>query len=172
MAHQISVSDVVFERLKRLAEPFIDREPEDVLRRLLDHYESTLDDPAQSKTAIRLPAPHENLSPISRAPRERGTIVQIGDKKIEAISLRALYAEALKLFVERYSSKLKSVVPLKTSSQRYLIALKPIHPSGKSFFKPVDFNGFYMESHKDYRNGIAHLRILCARLGLAFKYLG
>ena len=172
MAHQITVSDEVFERLRKLAEPFVDREPEDVLRRLLDRNESALGgDNAHSKFEARLPL-HESLPPLSRAPRERGTTVQIGDRKIDAVSVRALYGQALKLFVERHSSKLKSVVPLKTSGQRYLIALTPVHPSGKPFVKPVEFRGFYMESHKDYKNGIAHLRILSNRLGLLFKYLG
>lgn len=174
MTHRIAVSDEVFERLKRLAEPFVDREPEDVLRRLLDRNESALaGDKAHDKSEARLPAPlHESVSPISRVARERGTTVQIGDNRIEAISVRALYQQALKLFVERYSSKLKSVVPLRTSGQRYLIALKPVHPSGKPFVKPVEYGGFYMESHKDYKNGIAHLRLLCNRLGLLLKYLG
>jgi hypothetical protein len=174
MAHQITVSDEVFERLKRLAEPFVDREPEDVLRRLLDRNESFFaGDGTHDKSETRLPASlQESVSPISRVPRERGTTVQIGDNKIDAVSVRALYGQALKLFVDRHSSKLKSVVPLKTSGQRYLIALKPVHPSGKPFVKPVEFRGFYMESHKDYKNGIAHLRILCSRLGLPLKYLG
>jgi|ERR1700728_1559276 len=174
MAHQITVSDEVFERLKRLAEPFVDREPEDVLRRLLDRNESVFaGDDAHDKSDARLPASlHESVSPISRVPRERGTTVQIGDDRVDAVSVRALYGQALKLFVERHRSKLKSVVPIKTSGQRYLIALKPVHPSGKPFVKPVGFGGFYMESHKDYKNGIAHLRMLCRRLGLPLKYLG
>lgn len=143
------------------------------LRRLLDRNEAAFAaDDAHDKSDANLPASlHDSVSPFSRVPRERGTIVQIGDKKIDAVSVRALYAQALELFVERHSSKLKSVVPLKTSGQRYLIALKPVHPSGKPFVKPVEFRGFYMESHKDYKNGIAHLRILCSRLGLLFKYL-
>lgn len=173
MAHQITVSDEVFERLKRLAEPFVDREPEDVLRRLLDRNESvSTGEDARDKSDARLPASlRESVSLTWRVPRERGTTVQIGDTKIDAVSVRALYGQALKLFVERHSSKLKAVVPLKTSGQRCLIALKPIHPSGKPFVKPVEFGGFYMESHKDYKNGIAHLRILCSRLGLPLKYL-
>jgi hypothetical protein len=169
MAHQITVSDEVFERLRNLAEPFVDREPEDVIRRIvgLGGVNAHRKFDAQMPVSLR-----EGLSPISRTPRERGTTVQIGDNTIDAVSVRALYEEALKLFVEKHSSKLKSVIPLRTSGQRYLIAAKPIHPSGKPFVKPVEFRGFYMESHKDYKNGIAHLRMLCNRLGVILKYLG
>jgi hypothetical protein len=170
MSHQITVSDEIFDRLKKLAEPFVDQ-PEDVVRRLLDRNESGLGY-YNAPTASPMISLHEDLPPISRVPRERGTTVQIGDTKIDAVSVRALYGQALRLFVERYGSKLKSVVPIKTSGQRYLIALKPVHPSGKPFVKPVEFSGFYMESHKDYKNGLAHLRILCNRLGLHLKYFG
>lgn len=174
MVHQIKVSDEVFERLRNLAEPFVDREPEDVLRRLLDQNEPALGgDNACRKFEAQILVPiNEGLSPISRVPRERGTMVQIGDNKIDAVSVRALYEEALKLFVEKHSSRLKSVLPVKTSGQRYLIAVKPVHPSGKPFVVPVEFRGFYMEAHKDYKNAIAHLRLLCNRLGLILKYLG
>jgi hypothetical protein len=174
MTHQITVSDEVFERLRSLAEPFVDREPEDVLRRLLDRNVPVLGrDNAQPEFEAQIPeSPRGGLSPISRVPRERGTTVQIGDNKIDAVSVRALYDEALKLFVQKHSSKLKSVVPFKTSGQRYLIAVRPVHPSGKAFVVPVEFHGFYMEAHKDYKNGIEHLRRLCNRLGLSLKYLG
>jgi hypothetical protein len=173
MSHQITISDELFERLKRLAEPFVDREPEDVIWNLVNRKESdSAGYDARDKSDARLSASlQESVSPISRVPRERGTTVQIGDNKIDAVSVRALYGQALKLFVERHSSKLKAVVPLKTSGQRYLIALKPVHPSGTPFVKPVEFGGFHMEAHKDYKNGIAHLRILCSRLGLPLKYL-
>ena len=174
MTHQITVSNELFVRLKTLAEPFVDRDPEDVIRRALDQYERALSNSrAQIKSGGQVGAPLAGgLSPISRVPRERGTSVQIGDHKINAVSVRALYEEALRLFVEHYASQLKSVVPLKTSGERFLVALKPLHPSGKPFVVPVEFHGFYMEAHKDYKNAIAHLQTLCNRLGLTLKYLG
>ena len=61
---------------------------------------------------------------------------------------------------------------MRTSGERFLIALKPVHPSGKPFVVQVEYRGFYMEAHKDYKNAIAHLRILCNRLGLSLNYLG
>jgi hypothetical protein len=98
--------------------------------------------------------------------------VRIGERRINAVSVRALYEEALRLLVENNASELKSVVPLRTSKERFLIALEPIHPTGNPFVVPVEYRGFYMEGHKDYKNAIAHLRILCGRLGLQLQYLG
>lgn len=166
MSHQITVSDQVFVRLKNLAEPFVDREPQDVIRRLLDERESKL-----SNAEVQMKS-NQGLSPISRVPRERGTTVEIDGQKIDAVSVRALYEEALKLFVGRHVAKLKSVVPMKTSDKRFLIALEDKHPSGRRFVIPVEYRGFYMEAHKDYKNGIEHLRALCNRLGLELEYLG
>ena len=175
MTHQITVSNEVFNRLKNLAEPFVDREPEDVIRRLLDRNEPALrNGRAQGKLddQVAAPVPPHGLSPISRVPRERGATVQIGDRRINAVSVRALYEEALKLLVDKHASQLKSILPVKTSSERFLIALKPVHPSGNPFVVPVEFRGFYMEAHKDYKNAIAHLKVLCSRVGLTLTYLG
>ncbi len=63
-------------------------------------------------------------------------------------------------------------MPLRTSSERYLIAREPIHPLGNLFVVPVSFGAYHMEAHKDYKNGIEHLRILSEKLGLNLKYLG
>ena len=173
MTHQITVSEEVFARLSRLARPFVDRAPEDVIRRLLDQNE-----PANGKATRSLDGEtsaavsHGNRSTASRVPRERGATVQIGDYKIDAVSVRALYEEALKFLVAKYSSKLRSIVPLKTSSERYLIADRAVHPTGNPFVIPVEYRCFCMEAHKDFKNAIAHLQMLCNRLGLSLKYLG
>jgi hypothetical protein len=167
--HQISISDDTLSRLKALAEPFIDREPEDVIRRLLDHFGQTKED---GSTNI---GEYPNLierSPQSRVPRERGAQVQIGSQRIDAVSVRDLYQQALRLFVENHRSKLSAIVPLKTSSERYLVAREPIHPGGNPFVVPVSFRDFHMEAHKDYKNAIQHLKLLAERLGLTLSYLG
>ena len=161
MSHQIAVSDQVFARLKNLAEPFVDRAPEDVIRRLLDERESK---PRHSEVQVK-----SNVSISSRVPRERGITVQIDGQRIDAVSVRALYEEALKVFVGRHLARLKSIVPMKTSERRFLIALDDKHPSGRSFVIPVEYRGFYMEAHKDYKNAIEHLRSLCSRLGVTLN---
>jgi len=173
MAQQITVSEEVFARLSRLARPFVDREPQDVIRRLLEQNEGAGAKPSEKPDSqFARPVLPGDRSPMSRVPRERGAVVKIGYHRIEAVSVRSLYEEALKLLVADYGSKLKSVVPLKTSAERYLIAAKPIHPTGKPFVIPVEYRGFCMEAHKDYKNAVAHLRILCDRLGLGLRYLG
>jgi len=161
MSHQITVSDQVFARLKNLAEPFVDRAPEDVIRRLLDERDSK-----SGGSGVQMKS---NISISSRVPRERGITVEIDGQRIDAVSVRALYEEALKLFVAKHIARLKSIVPMKTSERRFLIALEDKHPSGRSFVIPVEYRGFYMEAHKDYKNAIEHLRSLCGRLGVTLN---
>lgn len=156
-------------RLKKLAEPFVDREPEDVIKRLLDRGE--LNTGAQVGEATR-DRKRTERSPTSRVPRERGARVQVGDQILEATSVRDLYEQALRFFVEHHKSKLETVVPLRTSKERFLIARDPAHPGGNPFVVPVQFRGFHMEAHKDYKNAIEHLEKLGERLGLQVTYLG
>lgn len=176
MRHQIMVSEETLTRLKSLAEPFVDREPDDVIRRLLDRNEesvSNVDRPLKSQSGVSRQFPTNVVrSTAARIPRERGVRVQLDDHKIDAVSVGDLYGQALRFLVENHKSKLQSNVPLKTSSERYLIAREPKHPNGNDFVKPVEFGNLHMESHKDYKNAIAHLRILSERLGLSLVCLG
>lgn len=168
MNRHILVSDETLARLKSLAEPFVDREPEDVIRRLLDQ----LGEHGSINNAASNVGHNRGPSSDSRAPRERGARVKIGEETIEAVSVRDLYEQALRFFVENYKSKLQTILPLRTSRQRYLIARDPVHPGGNAFVVPVEVRGFHMEAHKDWKNGIEHLRALAGRLGVEIVYLG
>lgn len=165
MRHQIMVSDETLTRLKSLAEPFVDREPEDVIRRILDQLD-------QKRHSVKNSPSNADRSTSSRVPRERGARIKIGEKQIDAVSVRDLYRQALQFIVENHKLTLQAILPLKTSSERYLIARKPIHPGGNPFVVPIEFQDIYMEAHKDYKNAIGHLRILIERLGLSLVYLG
>jgi predicted CopG family antitoxin len=170
MARKIAISDDVFARLSKLARPFVDREPEDVIRRLLDQNEARSSNTASSLDEV-MSGGIARRSAESRAPRQRGATVQIEDHKIDAISVRTLYEEALKFLVAKHRSSLRAVIPLRTSRERYLIANKAVHPSGNHFVIPVEHDGFCMEAHKDYKNAIAHLGMLCNKLGLSLRHL-
>jgi len=172
MRHQIMVSDETLGRLKLLAEPFVDKEPEDVIRRLLDESESSARNSGVPNVRKEVAAVADSRSAESRVPRERGVRVQIGSHIIDAISVRDLYRQALEYLVSNHKARLQSLVPFKTSGERYLLALEPKHPTGNPFVVEVEFRDFFMEAHKDYKNAVAHLRNLCERLGLNLTYLG
>jgi hypothetical protein len=173
----IQLSDETLNRLKALAEPFVDLEPEDVIRRLLDknYRETCSPTPFTSiggpMTDMASTNPMER-SIESRVPRERGVEVEIGKQRIRAVSVSDLYKQALTFLVQNHEAQLTQLLPFETSRERYLVADKPVHPSGRKFFITVEYHGYYMEAHKDYKNAIEHLRKLAKRLGLSFKYLG
>src|ERR1700674_2054504 len=77
---QIAVSDDTMNRLKASAEPFVDKCPEDVIRRLFDERGS-----AEHKQAPSQLLHQSERRVVSRVPRERGTDVQIGSYRIQAV---------------------------------------------------------------------------------------
>jgi hypothetical protein len=177
--HAIQLSDETLDRLKALAEPFVDREPEDVIRRLLDSHEQKTRSLAQSSS----PSPVGSVSDQSdaelversiqsRVPRERGAEVEIDKHRIEAVSVRDLYEQVLRLLIENHKAQLTPLLPFKTSGVRYLVAKKPVHPSGRPFVVPVEYHDYFMEAHKDYKIAIEHLAKLAKKLALPFRYLG
>lgn len=167
MIHQISISEDTMSLLKACAEPFLDKKPEDVIRRLAQERLNNMN------KKLKSPQPYHGQSPKrpTRAPRERGTHIRINGCEIRAVSVRDLYEQSLKLLVDNYKKVLDQLIPYKTSSQRYLVANKQAHPSGNRFVVPVEYRGYYMEAHKDYKNGLAHLRSLAERLSLNFEQL-
>ncbi|MGH9579438.1 MAG: hypothetical protein ACRD2R_00465 [Terriglobales bacterium] len=168
MDHTIRLSAETMSRLKRCAEPYVDKEPEDTIRRLLEHFEAGASPDLHSLGNDRR---QHTTKPITRAPRERGVVAELADQRIQASSVSDFYTQALKHLVDRHSSRLDAFVPFATSGQRYLVAKSPKHPTGNKFVVPVNYKGYYMEAHKDYRNAVNHLEQLAAKMGLSFRYL-
>ena len=174
---EVTLPDALFSRLQSLAVPLVGTVP-DVVSRLLDHYERTSPErkAAGSGTSAPTSEPVQSLvrerSVTGRAPRERGATIEIDGHQIQAVSVRDMYEQAMRYIVDNgHLTALNTVVPLKTSGQRYLIAKRPKHPNGNDFVVPARYGGFFMESHKDYRNAVKHLEQLTSRLGLKLRYI-
>lgn len=89
---------------------------------------------------------------------------------IHAESVRELYERLLEYLLNNgYAPLMKSHMPYRTSSQRYLVSSTPVHPSGRPFWNQVERDGFFLEAHKDYKNAISHMQGFAARLGLPLK---
>jgi hypothetical protein len=171
MLHQVELSEETWVLLKRCAEPFVDKDPEDTVRRALEVYERTAGNGAKPATPESTGPTGRRRDPARRAPRERGVALELDGLRIDAVSVRDMYEQALKMLVENHEARLKALLPFRTSRQRFLVAEKPIHPSGNGFVIPVRYRGYSMEAHKDYKNAIAHLRQLADRIGVTVRYL-
>src|SRR6187431_3159456 len=93
MPHTITVPDELYSRLEALARPFVDREPADVIQRLVD---------VQGEEELSDRYAPSALSPLrastlvdGRIPRERGAKVDIDGHVIHADSVRDLYEQIL-----------------------------------------------------------------------------
>jgi hypothetical protein len=108
-----------------------------------------------------------------RTPRQRGGIVKIEERRFTASCLRELYDQVLRfLDDEGLLERLRLYMPIRTSNKRYLLAANPYHPSGDDFRRPVQYVGYFMESHKNWEDGINHLRKMLDLCGLGAEYVG
>ena len=165
MVKTISLSDEIFARLEALARPFEDREPEDVIRRLLD---------GGSTKNVAKPGSRRTTSEpgVVRAPRERGTVVELNGDRISATTVPDLCTKVMEfIFSKGLWSQFESLAPYKTSAKRYLFAKSPKHPQGNDFFVPLKHRNMYMEAHKNYETTIKQLGRLLSQLGITFEYV-
>jgi len=165
MVKTISLSDEVYARLEALARPFEDRDPEDVIRRLLDD---------GSAKGIAKPSGRSSTSEpvVVRVPRERGTVVELNGDRISATTVPDLCTKVMEyIYSKGLWSQFENLAPYKTSAKRYLFAKSPKHPQGNDFFVPLKYQNMYLEAHKNYETTIKQLGRLLSQLGITFKYV-
>ncbi len=104
----------------------------------------------------------------NRIPRQRGIILDISGQKFNASSVRDLYTKVLQfLYENNHLQKLKPYIPYATSRKRYLISTTPIHPQGNRFVIPIEYKGYYMETHKSYQIAVKCLTNLLGLISIA-----
>lgn len=178
MVKTISLSDEVYARLEALARPFEDRDPEDVIRRLLDGgptEEVAVPGGGSGSTknvAVSTDGRTAAGFAVIRAPRERGAVVELNGHKISATTVPDLCTKVME-FIHSNGlwDQFEGLAPYKTSSKRYLFAKNPKHPLGNDFFVPLKYMNIYMEAHKNYDTTIKQLSRLLSQLGISFKYI-
>jgi hypothetical protein len=167
MSKTVAIPDELYERLAALARPFLDKEPADVIRRLVDREEGE-----ESRPIAGIQPPNSG-DLTGRAPRERGAVVDLDGTLIQADSVPDLCAQVMEyMHSHKHWDKVMSLAPYKTSAQRYLFAETDKHPNGKDFFVPAKCHGLYVEAHKNYQTAISQLARFAAKCGVTLKYKG
>lgn len=91
------------------------------------------------------------LSKAPRSGRNRGKIIfEFDNNKYEGRSGADALEKVLKYIVD--NDKIKQIpLPWGTGTQRYILAYSsnPVHPNGRDFFYPVEYNNFIIETHWD-----------------------
>lgn len=172
MSRTLAVTDDVYARVRQLA-AFSRCDEGEVVRRLLD---KLIEDAGSSNESATMPSPSsvdrsQRYLP-GRPPRERGARVEVGGEILHVDSVRDLFENVLRFLSKNGKREsVRSLLPYKTSSQRFLVAEKPVHPNGNQFVVPVHIGGLYMEAHKSYRTAIVQLEEFLAKLGIPFRYV-
>lgn len=167
MSKNVAISDELYGRLAAIARPFLDKEPADVILRLVNAEEG-IDAGASAGGPST-----ESGTLVGRAPRERGAIVDLDGTLIQADSVPDLCFQVMDyMHSHKHWDKVKSLAPYKTSAQRYLFSKTDKHPSGKDFFVPIKCHDLYVETHKNYQTAISQLARFSAKCGLVLTYKG
>jgi len=76
-----------------------------------------------------------------------GVKLQIDDNIFPFDSVSQLYKEILKhLYKQGYLDNLE--LPFASGTKRYLLSKEPKHQTGRDFVKPIEYSGYFMETHK------------------------
>lgn len=163
----ITLDDDLYESIATLARPFRDKEPADVIRRLVD---GALNDAGTSKTdSLR----GMESAVLARAPRERGAIIELDGARVQADSVPDLCMKVMQFMYENgHWGEVVALAPYKTSAQRYLFSKTPKHPNGNDFFVELKYRGLYIEAHKNYQTAIRQLTKFAAKCGVKLSYKG
>lgn len=114
-------------------------------------------------------ASSSDLSP-ARGRSSGKLVVRVEDALLQGENVRSLFAEVLRLLVQR-DYVLRLPMPWGTSNRRYVITNEepPVHPNGRSFFYPVSYRGYTLESHYARDRAMNVLKDLCDKLDLGFE---
>lgn len=115
---------------------------------------------------------NEQSSRGRKTTKQQGVKVRINNQLISAESVNDLYHEVLVFLVQSdLIRNLERFLPYATSSRRYLIAKEPNHPGGNLFVRPVEYSGYYMESHKSYHTAINSLEKFLSLAGVTIEVI-
>jgi hypothetical protein len=110
------------------------------------------------------------VSPPNKS-KQKGARVVIENETIAALTVSDLYLKVLKILLDSSLIKRASPhIPYATSSVRFLISTDPHHQGGNEFRNPVEYKGYYMEAHKDYKIALSHLEAFLKTCGISIKY--
>jgi hypothetical protein len=171
VAKSIELPDELYAQLAAMARPFVDTQPADVIRRLLE--ERNLPDSEKPGPAL-VRAKAVSSKPLdARSPRQRGIRVDVDGREISAETVQDFYGQVLRhLSTTDKWKALQKHIPYRTSRKRFLVSNEPKHPEGNPFVVPVECRGVFIEAHKDYENAFRQLRSFLVKAGIGLRYLG
>lgn len=98
--------------------------------------------------------------------------VRVAQKIFSNSMVKPLFAEILQYLVQHNLIQ-RLPLPWGTGKQRYIVTNEepPIHPSGKPFFYPVNYETYTIETHYDRARAMKVLKDLCDKLEIEFEVI-
>lgn len=107
----------------------------------------------------------EPIKPVRNSKPRTEIRMNVGGMEIVARHNPDLFFQVLKMLVER--GALDGLeLPIASGRKRNLLSSSPVHKDGSPFLAPVEFGGYYMESHSSRDQGMRMLRALLGELGI------
>jgi hypothetical protein len=95
--------------------------------------------------------------------------ISINNKKILGNTVKEYYMNILKYLVDN-KIPMDKILPFETGTKRYLIAKNPIHQKGNNFFAPIEYKGYYMETHKSIDSAATDILRFLDKLNVKITY--
>lgn len=111
------------------------------------------------------PFERERTKPARKSEPRKEIRLNVGGTEIVARHNPDLYFQVLKMLVEGgVLDRLE--LPVSSGRKRNLLSRTPIHKDGSRFLAPVEYGGYYMESHSSRESGMRILREFLESLGI------
>lgn len=95
---------------------------------------------------------------------------RVGDRIVDATNIPALFTGVLRALVDQRLLD-DGALPAGKGKKRFLLAKQNTHPSGRPFFREIEYQGYFMEAHFAVLNGLRSLRWLLDELGVDYEAL-
>ncbi|MBK8464920.1 MAG: ADP-ribosylglycohydrolase family protein [Chloracidobacterium sp.] len=111
------------------------------------------------------PVELEGTKSVRKGQPRKQIQINVDGTEITAKHNPDLYFQVLRLLVER-GALVNLDLPISSGRKRNFLSRTPVHKDGSNFLAPVEFGGYYMESHSSRENGIKMLRAFLESLGI------
>lgn len=109
--------------------------------------DSTVPQDIREKVQQKIDLAQEQLSEINIVNDEDKISLIIDGFRIEANTVKSFYRNVFD-YLTANDIEFEQLVPFKTGNKRYLISKDGKHISGRAFFAPIIYDGYYIETHK------------------------
>lgn len=95
--------------------------------------------------------------------------ISINKINIFGNSVKEYYLNILKYLVDN-KIPMDKLLPYETGPKRYLISKTPKHQKGNEFFAPIEYKGYFMETHKSIGSAATDILRFLDKLKVTLKY--